>query len=104
MLFENEIDQKKRVLSWLDETKRICHEIKDTLDHRDYPAAAEIETFFGKTFSIRDGKPMFNAPVSLSVIEAVTALHVAVNEAIEAIAVVMVEDQTAVEMFADKMD
>lgn len=42
-----------------------------------YPTAAEIEKCFGGTIPIRDGKPVFDAPVSLSVIEAVTALHVA---------------------------
>lgn len=83
MFLQNEINEKKRVLEWLDETKRLCHELRDTLQHRDYPPKRSVSKWTGTTVS-----------------NSLSRLHHAAENAIDTLAKVMVEDQAAVKMFA----
>lgn len=83
MFLQNEINEKKRVLEWLDETKRLCHELRDILQHRDYPPKRSVSKWTGTTVS-----------------NSLARLHHAAENTIAAIAKVMVEDDAAVEMFA----
>lgn len=67
----------------MDETKRLCHELRDTLQHRDYPPVQVVSQWTGSEVS-----------------NSLSGLHHAVDNTIVTLAKVMVEDQTAVEMFA----
>lgn len=81
MFFLTESDSKKSALTWLDETKRLCHELSDNMNQQDYPSETAVQKFIG-------------TPVA----DRLAELHVAVNGAILALSQIMVEDQTTVEM------
>jgi hypothetical protein len=83
MFLENRKDETRKVLTWIDETKRLTHELTGHLNLEDFPSQLTVTDILGKP-----------------VCEALTALHVAANEAINQLAKLMVENKTAVEMFS----